>query len=102
MAAFTAFSLKGSKKVSLAICPSATISKLKFPMLCKCQTFVTHNLFISLHIRLVMECDQGWMHAYDGDEWDCTSSSSAITDPSCSSCDIVIVYALARISIEKE
>lgn len=53
--AFMRRSLKG-RKISLhkrcAVCPTATISKLNSQS-CKCQAFITHNLFISLHIKLV-------------------------------------------------
>lgn len=51
-------SLEGRKQIRFTMqrgCLSARdYFKTEFPPLCKCQTFITHNLFISLHIKLVM------------------------------------------------
>lgn len=112
--AFTRRSLKGREISS----PTTTISvRLRLfqnwnSQCCKCQAFITHNLFISLHIKLVnvfssvlCESDQGCMQTTMMN--DCTSSPCAqITFPSCSSwgfsCRYCYRMCSRRVSIEIE
>lgn len=81
---------------------------------CKCQAFITHNLFISLHIKLanVFLCamwEWSGMHVDDDDEWlhklalfTCAQLRFPAVIHEVLRADIVIVCALVEFPMKKE